>query len=226
MLDLFERSAQESGAVFHRYLEEERVASGKALDTARKEYRNKNRRSAAWQEIPASWNELVARNDQQLVELMTDAVETKAGIRPDETDVLDFLSRQTTVETPITVKPPGFLPDYPPVDPGRLGGTHPSQADMRVYALVESKNAPRQGSLLSHICDAIEAAGGQASLKHIKQPIIAGGHRGVRSGKPLTAKNVTDAVWQGKKAWNPETCVAEIGFPAIPGLRRSDPQRH
>ena len=67
---------------------------------------------------------------------------------------------------------------------------------MRVYTLVDGKNLPRQGSLLNHICNAIEAAGGQASLKHIKQIINADGHRGVRSGKPLTAKDVTDAVWQ------------------------------
>ena len=197
MLDLFERSVQESTEIFHRYLEYERVASGEALDTARKEYRNKNRRSAARQEIPASWNELVARQDKQLVELLTDAVETKAGIRPDEKDVLDFLSRLTTGETTGTVQPSGILPDRPPVDTNRRDDTHTSEADMRIYALSDRKSAPRQGSVLSHICNAIQATGGQASLKDIKHKILSGGHRGARSGKPLTAKNVTDAAWHG-----------------------------
>ena len=199
MLDLFERSVRESAEIFHRYLEQERVASGEALDTARKEYRNKNRRSAARQAIPASWNELVARKDKQLVELLTDAVESKAGIRPDEKDVLNFLSRLTTAETPVPVQPPGPSPTYPPVDTKRRYDTHPSEADMRVYALVDGTRAPRKGSVLSHICDAIKATGGQASLKDIKHEIISGGHRGARSAKPLTAKNVTDAVWQGVK---------------------------
>ena len=197
MLDLFERSVQESTEVFHRYLEQERVASGEALDTARREYRNKNRRSAARQAIPTSWNELVERNDKQLVDLLTDAVETKAGIRPDEKDVLDFLSELSTADTPLSVQPPGILPDYPPVDTERRDDTYTSDADMRVYALVYGNSSPRKGSVLSHICDAIKANGGQARLKDIKHKIISGRHRGARSGKPLTAKNVTDAVWHG-----------------------------
>ena len=183
MLDLFERSLQESNEVFHRYLEEKRVASGEALDTARKDYHNKNRLSAARQEIPASWNELVTRNDKQLVELLTDAVETKAGIRPDEKDVLGFLSRLSTSEPTVPVRPPRPRPDYPP-----NGGKRPSQADMRIYALVDGTKARGKETRLGLICDVIEAAGGQASLKDIKHKIISGGYRGPRSGKPLTPR--------------------------------------
>ena len=199
MLDLVERSIQESAAIFHRYLEQDRVASGEALETARNEYRNKNRRSTARKAIPASWNELVERQDEQLVELLTDAVESKAGIRPDEKDILRFLARLVTGELPVAVQPTGKKPAYPSIDPKRSGRRSPSQAEMRVYALVDGKKQPRKGSVLSHICDAIKAAGGQASLGDIKDKIISGDHRGARSGKPLTTKNVTDAVWQGEK---------------------------
>ncbi len=97
-LDLFERTKQESGEILRRYLEQERVASGEALDTARKEYRNKNRRAAARQAIPAAWKEIVERGDQQLVDLLTDAVESKAGIRPDESDILSFFDGQVAEE--------------------------------------------------------------------------------------------------------------------------------
>ena len=89
-LDLFERTEQESSETLRRYLEQESVASGEALETARKEYRNKNRRAAARQAIPAAWGEIVERGDQQLVDLLTDAVESKVGIRPDENDILNF----------------------------------------------------------------------------------------------------------------------------------------
>ena len=92
-LDLFERTKQESAQILRLYLEKERVASGEALDTARKEYRNKNRRAAARQAIPAAWKEIVERRDQQLVDLLTDAVESKVGIRPDESDILSFFDR-------------------------------------------------------------------------------------------------------------------------------------
>ena len=64
----------------------------KHSDTARKEYRNRNRRSAARQAIPAAWIELVERGDELLIELLTDAVESKAGIRPDEKDILKYFA--------------------------------------------------------------------------------------------------------------------------------------
>ena len=91
-LDLFERTEQESAEILRRYLEQERVASGEALKTARQEYRDRNRRSAARQAIPGAWNELVERPDELLVELLTDAVESKSGIRPDDNDILSFLA--------------------------------------------------------------------------------------------------------------------------------------
>ena len=111
-LDLFERTDQESSEILQRYLERERLASGKALETARKEYRNKHRRSAARQEIPTAWNEIVERGDGQLVELLTNAVESKVGIRPVEKDVLKFLTRLALAEAGIqpTTPPP---PDSP-----------------------------------------------------------------------------------------------------------------
>lgn len=119
-LDLFERTDQESAEVLQRYLEQDRLASGEALETARKEYRNKHRRSAARQEIPAAWNEIVNRGDEQLVELLTNAVESKVGIRPVENDVLNFLSGLAVgdVGTLPTIPPPLDPPKPPPRPPG------------------------------------------------------------------------------------------------------------
>ena len=91
-LDLFEHTEQESAEILRRYLERGKVASGEALNTARKEYRDRNRRSAARQAIPVAWNELVERQAELPVKLLTDAVESKVGIRPDERDVLKFFA--------------------------------------------------------------------------------------------------------------------------------------
>ena len=206
-LDLFERTEQESAEILRRYLERERVASGEALDTARKEYRNKNRRSAARQAIPASWNELVDRGDELLVELLTDAVESKAGIRPDENDILNFFSGLVAKGTLLPVQATGTKPISPRIASVRVGtgatgtaraeGRPRGEAATRVYAVVDGTKAPRKGSILNYICDAITAAGGKASFEDIADSLISGGHQGTRSGKAVTAKNVTDAVWNG-----------------------------
>ena len=90
-LDLYERSPNEAGEIFYRYLNHARVKSGEALESARKEYRSRNRRSEARRAIPEAWRELVEKGDEMLVEILTSAVETKAGVRPDENDVADFL---------------------------------------------------------------------------------------------------------------------------------------
>lgn len=90
-LDLYERPPAEAGEILRRYLERARVESGEALEAARKEYRSRNRRSQAKAAIPEAWRELVEKGDELLVEMLTSAVESKAGVRPDADDVADFL---------------------------------------------------------------------------------------------------------------------------------------
>ena len=90
-LDLFEREPSEASAIFTRYLLRSRVESGEALETARREYRTQNRSAQARATIPEAWRELVEKGDEMLVELLTNAVESKAGIRPEEDDVTEFL---------------------------------------------------------------------------------------------------------------------------------------
>lgn len=91
-LDLFERNEKEAEVILERYLLRSRVESGEALETARKEYRSRNRRSQARAGIPDAWNELVEKGDELLVDLLASAVETKAGVRPEDDDVIQFLA--------------------------------------------------------------------------------------------------------------------------------------
>ena len=91
-LDLFERPVAESSATLERYLAQKRVESGEALDTARKEYRSRNRKSQARAAIPDAWRELVEKGDESLVELLGGAVESKIGVRPDDDDVAEYLA--------------------------------------------------------------------------------------------------------------------------------------
>lgn len=108
-LDLFERPPAEASETLHRYLARSRVETGEALEIARKEYRSRNRRSQARDAIPEAWRELVDKGDELLVDLLASAVESKAGVRPDNDDVAEYLAglgRSVTAEaTPRTAPP-------------------------------------------------------------------------------------------------------------------------
>ena len=90
-LDLFEREPMEAATTLAQYLTHTRVVSREALEGARKEYRNRNRRAQAQAAIPEAWRELIEKGDEQLIGMLADAVESKAGVRPDENDVTSFL---------------------------------------------------------------------------------------------------------------------------------------
>jgi hypothetical protein len=102
-LDLFERPAAEAAGTLSRYLSRTRVESEEALETARKEYRSRSRRSQARTAIRDAWRDLVEKGDEDLVDLLASAVESKAGVRPDDDDVAEFLAalgKPVIVETP------------------------------------------------------------------------------------------------------------------------------
>ena len=101
-LDLFERPPTEAAETLRRYLARARVESGEALEAARKEYRSRNRRTQACAAIPEAWRELVEKGNEDLVDMLASAVESKAGVRPDDNDVAEFLAglgRLVIVET-------------------------------------------------------------------------------------------------------------------------------
>lgn len=80
-LDLFERDASEIAKTLTNYLVRQRIESGEAIETARKEYRSLNRRVQSREAIPESWRELVENSDEMLIEIIASAVESKSGIR-------------------------------------------------------------------------------------------------------------------------------------------------
>jgi len=91
-IDLFERPPTEAAETLRRYLNRARVESGQALEIARKEYSDRNRRSEARDAIPAAWREFVEKGNEDLVNMLATAVESKAGVRPDDNDVAEFLA--------------------------------------------------------------------------------------------------------------------------------------
>ena len=133
-LDLFERAPSEAAETLGRYLTRSKVESGEALENARKEYRSRSRKSQARAAIPDAWHELVEKGDELLVDLLSSAVESKVGVRPEDDDVAEFLARlgrPVIVETP----PGGTAPLVRAPAPGRTGQ----------HAVGES---PRRGRLI------------------------------------------------------------------------------
>ena len=132
-LDLFERPSAEAAEILRRYLECSRVQSGEALETARKEYRNKNRRSQAKAAIPEAWRELVEKGDEDLVDLVASAVESKTGVRPDNDEVAEFLAG---LGKPIIV------------ETARREISQPTQVDARPTASITHGESTRRGKLI------------------------------------------------------------------------------
>ena len=90
-LDLCEPPLHTSSDALARFLEYGRVASGEALESARKEHRDRTSRDTVLRTLPEAWSELVRKGDESLVRLLADAVESRARVRPGDADVLDFL---------------------------------------------------------------------------------------------------------------------------------------
>jgi hypothetical protein len=92
-IDLFERSPEETVEALTRYLQRKRVESGQALEDARAEYHNANRRTRSRQAIRPAWDELVESGEDLLFDLIAEAVERKVGVRPESEDIADFLEK-------------------------------------------------------------------------------------------------------------------------------------
>lgn len=105
-LDLYDQPADRSAAILERYLHWEGVASGKALESARSEYRSQARRTLARQAIPEAWMQLVEQRDELLIELVGAAVESKEGIQPSDRDVAEFLQSLSSPFIPSNRPPP------------------------------------------------------------------------------------------------------------------------
>jgi predicted type IV restriction endonuclease len=144
-LDLFERPSAEAAETLRRYLARQRVESGDALETARMEYRSRNRQSQARGAIPEAWRELVEKGDEMLVEILASAVESKAGVRPDADDVAEFLAalgRVPIVTSPrLIAVPPTSVPPLP----SRPHGDSPRSGQLvlkgKAYSYSNAKDA-------------------------------------------------------------------------------------
>ena len=115
-LDMVERDVAESVTRLERYLSYAQVSSGAAIAAAREDYKNVSRSRQMLSTLPEAWAKLVAEEDELLLELLADKVESLCGFKPDVDTVARFLrenvglrgSQQATAQgtrTPLPVPP-------------------------------------------------------------------------------------------------------------------------
>ncbi|WP_293994380.1 hypothetical protein [Sphaerotilus sp.] len=90
-LDLVEREPQESAARLIRYLSYSEVTTGRAIAAAREDYQNVSRNRQMLATLPEAWTKLVSEEDDLLLELVADRVESLSGFKPDLDTVAKFL---------------------------------------------------------------------------------------------------------------------------------------
>jgi predicted type IV restriction endonuclease len=128
-LDLLERDLQEAAAGFERYLGYEEVRSGRAIEAARRDYRDAARKRTAQRALPDAWAKLVESEDDILIELLSDKVEDLCGVKPGPDAVAAFLREQASLQTeipPMAERKEQCKPPDPPqavVVPGGPSGT-------------------------------------------------------------------------------------------------------
>ena len=89
-LDILEREIPECATRLNRYLNFDSVASGAAIEAAREDYRNVSRDRQMKATLPKAWAKLIEEEDELLLELVADRVESLCGFKPDPDMVARF----------------------------------------------------------------------------------------------------------------------------------------
>lgn len=131
-LDVVERETEESVLRLERYLKYDAVVSGAALLAARDDYRDVTRKRQIRETLPQAWMKLVQEEDEMLIELIADRVESLCGYKPDPDSVAIFLAKSITLRgdpsmigpepvPPVVVPPPRPTVPVPGGGPGSVG---------------------------------------------------------------------------------------------------------
>ncbi len=106
-LDIVKRNLGECALRLNRYLDYQAVISGKAVESARADYRDVTRDREIQSTLPKAWNQLVRNKDEILVDLVAEQVENLCGYKPEDDVVMSFIKSELKISTtPSEVIPP------------------------------------------------------------------------------------------------------------------------
>lgn len=92
-LDIVERDIGECAQRLQRYLLHSAVSSGAAIQAARDDYRNVSRERQMLATLPKAWAQIIADEDEMLLEIVADRVESLCGYKPGPDMVAGFLKQ-------------------------------------------------------------------------------------------------------------------------------------
>lgn len=90
-LDIVDRDLEECVVRLERYLLYSAIASGAAMQAARDDYRNVSKDRQMLAALPKAWSQLIADDDETLLEIVADRVESLCGFKPTPDMVAAFL---------------------------------------------------------------------------------------------------------------------------------------
>lgn len=100
-LDIVERDAAECAERFERYLLHSAVSSGAAIQSARDDYRNVSRDRQMLATLPRAWRQIIDDEDEMLLEIVADRVESLCGFKPSPDVVAGFLKDGIAGQAPL-----------------------------------------------------------------------------------------------------------------------------
>ncbi len=106
-LDIVERQIDECAQRLSRYLKYDDMRSGRAIEAAREDYRDASRKRQIEKTLRQAWMQLVAEEDDILLELLADKVKSLCGYKPDPDTIARFLKKSSA----------SFVPTLPPPTP-------------------------------------------------------------------------------------------------------------
>jgi len=114
-LDLIERDATESASRLRRYLLHQNCTSGSAIEAARSDYRSVAKERQILSALPEAWQKLVHEEDEHLLEIIADRVESICGFKPSPDLVAEFLKRNAAhanvAVPPVETAKPTYVPE-------------------------------------------------------------------------------------------------------------------
>jgi hypothetical protein len=90
-LDIVDRDVKECVERLERYLLHSAVASGTAIQAARDDYRNVSKDRQMLVALPKAWHQIISDEDEMLLEIVADRVESLCGFKPEPDMVAAFL---------------------------------------------------------------------------------------------------------------------------------------
>lgn len=154
-LDVLERDHQESADRLKRYLEHPAVCSGDAIERARGDFKDITRDRLIKETLPQAWRKLIEEQDDLLVELLADKVESLCGYKPNTDVVSAFLSSEAIAKSTRALELSSFPGprSRPPVSSSRFGfdlqGRHyPAHSAREVMTQLLEELHARDGTFL------------------------------------------------------------------------------